>query len=569
MFNRFMRKYGRAISDEKERVGFYRLYIAKTVMWALCIALLVAMAVLAIVVSGNCAGESLVTCALVVMSCEALVFVTSVILSLVLGEKYRGVLRRAPSDDEMPEIIEYRKKVYESIRKLDKATSIAWVFLTIGIIAPMICFIIDFSVNIDSTDFSFISHIGLIASVVCVATFAVIISVCTYRARAKGCAPEMAAAREAEIIDKMNGVKHEYRLEADKNAFGSKYLLPNTELYAKFDELSLKQQGVIVPSIMAALAAIICWVIFANVNPILYIYRGYLFPVLSTVMFLAIVVYQIPLGKKIGNIEKQQKSELEKYPMYEKNLKLFQMYESFAKGKGRIFPVAVIASIIVAWVFAAVFPNTWLSATVLVFYVIGAFVHQAFFKKLRAQASVIENEIDDERDTATFSLNAPGAEESAKYTEAQAIVDHGTLKFENAPIAATDFLYAIGFGAPQGESCGKTAIWLGFDNETKRVCEIGGALTEADFETAEIAFGSEQCKFKALRFDYDGEYPKFSARKIQFPQKCYYDKIAKIIKFGELNTNGTLYRIFGNVYIGLTEDKELTSIIVTDVELRL
>lgn len=553
MFRGF-EKYARAISDDGERKSFYKLYCAKTLISAafyiLCIALVAEALIFAEAMK---AGDSVAPFAvfgitLVLWLCSAIAAFT---LWIIFRVKFAAVCRRAPSAEEMPEVVTYRQKTVETKKSLIKSLWWAMLLVVVGGIFFVVGVALDTVQNPDSSDLGIWSGVGIGVFSVCFFIFFFALLIFKSKQSAKGQTLEIQTEKEVKAIDSAQGRKHRYSLQEDGNAVTLRYLFPSPDLRAMAESLNSKRLTV---SLLSAIVSCIIGAAVALIffSPLIFDWKiaGYAFPVLISIVFIAVFFAVLPFVLKQSALEKTQKKILEDYSVYRKNLDLYRKYEKFSKGKGNIFLIICLASLICAYILAVLFPSELWSLLTAVPLFVGLFVNNLLISGLRKDAKLIEDEIDAEGKTVKFYLQNEESSDAAAE-----ISDDGFGK----TITTTQEKPACRL-----VSDGKFGCILGLNCQNKRVESLTLFFDDKILLTEEIP-APEESPAGRLYLDDERNYPPSFIRNIEFVSQCSYDPENKVLKVGE-NAANSLTKIFANVYVALDDDGSLLCLLLSGID---
>lgn len=170
-----------------------------------------------------------------------------------------------------------------------------------------------------------------------------------------------------------------------------KYLFPDAGLYAEAEAVRQKYTKIISAGlIVCAVAAVAVAAVFLFVDD----YIGYAMPAVFTIIFGGIIVFSLLPKRRLDDIERRQKSELENNPEYALNLEWYKVYQDFYRFKGKLYIIFAAVGIALGWVLAALFPASAWSLLTSVPVVAGLAVNNKFFNEMREKAAPIERDID-------------------------------------------------------------------------------------------------------------------------------------------------------------------------------
>ena len=210
---------------------------------------------------------------------------------------------------------------------------------------------------------------------------------------------EQQTEREASVIDRAQGRKHEYDMQSDPNLQTLKYRFPDKELYDEAEKVRKKYSKILTIGVIvfSAIAIIVAIGLIASQTIFGKNFIGYALPVALTAIMGSSILFSLPLKIKTNDVEKRQKENLESNPDYAKNLEWYRISEDFYKCKGKILSLFIAVSIALSWVLAVLFPSSAWSLLSLIPTVVGLIVNNKLVKDLRRKLIPIEREIEKER----------------------------------------------------------------------------------------------------------------------------------------------------------------------------
>ena len=399
MFEKWFAKYARAVDDQRERQWLYKKYRTKTIVSIIFYALCIAVIVLALALADYIDADW----ALAVMTVAIFAWIGFAVAALCLWisfkKTYGAILKRPADNAEMPEVTSYRQKTVED--KKSNIRKLWWAWLIFGICAVLFVVFIamDITQNPESEEFGIWGNAAfwvLLAGALVIA-FAYIISNALKQQQGKTI--EQQTESEAQAIDRAQGRRHDYNIQADPNLQTYKYLFPDKQLYAEAEAIRKKYSkilttGVIISAAIAVAAAILLLfsqdIFGAN-------FAGYAVPVALTAIFGGAIIFSLPMNAKLNDVEKRFKAELETNPEYAKNLEWYKLYAGFSKFKGKILYLFIAVSIVLGWILAILFPSSAWPLMSFVPLVAGLLINTKLVKDLRREAIPIEREIDAQR----------------------------------------------------------------------------------------------------------------------------------------------------------------------------
>lgn len=177
------------------------------------------------------------------------------------------------------------------------------------------------------------------------------------------------------------------------------YLFPDPELRKEAEKLS-KDYGIqlvcsaIASAVMAIVIICVCctgWVFQVRL-------LGFACPIFIGVTLSLTVLASLQPLAKLAKVEKAQKEALKKDPKYEKNLLLYQKYDSFTKARGKTVIIAALISFAVSLVIGALMPDKLWSAAGFLPMVGGVAFSNRFYAGFRQSAEQIQREIDEQEE---------------------------------------------------------------------------------------------------------------------------------------------------------------------------
>lgn len=396
MFEKWFAKYARAVSDDRERERLYKKYRAKTVASIIFSVLCIAMIALAYVLEPYIEEEWAFTIMTVLIFAWLGFGIAGICLWISFRRTYNSILKRSAYSGEMPEVTAYRQKVVDDKKSTFQKLWWAWVIFGICVVGFIVCMVMETIQNPDGEEpgvWGIVSFFVLLAGALTIA-FAYIIRNTIQLQQGKTF--EQQTEREVHAIDKAQGRKHEYDLQADPNLQTYKYLFPNKQLYAEAEEIRKKYfkattigiTVLAIISVVVILLLLLPGIFSGNTVP------SYVVPLVFTLLFGGAILCILPMNSKLTAVEKKQKAELESNPAYALNLKWYRLYENFQKFKGKVLPVLIAFGIVLGWVLAIIFPDSAWELLMFIPMVIGLLLHNKFVKELRQEAIPIESEID-------------------------------------------------------------------------------------------------------------------------------------------------------------------------------
>lgn len=393
MFERRFAKYARAISDEGEREWLYKKYRTKTIVsiifYVLCVA----------VIAGALALNPYIEqdWALAVMTVLIFAWIGFAVASLCLWisfkRTYSTILNRPSYAGEMPEVALYRQKVVKDKKSTFKKLWWAWLVFGICAVAFIALIAIDTIKNPDGEEMGVCGSVGTLLLLAGALTlfFAYLIS--AVLKQQKGKAIEQQTASEAEAIDRAQGRKIRYELQADVNAGIDKmytYLFPDEELRERAHAERKRRTKIMTPIIIIlgvmSIAALVVFLRFGLM--------GYPLPVMFTLLLGGTALLSVCTSGKLKAIESEQKKELESNPEYAKNLTWYNLNDNFHKFNGKIYFIFLAFSIALGWLLAILFPYEAWSLFAFVPILIFIVFNDKRVKALRPKVIPVEKEID-------------------------------------------------------------------------------------------------------------------------------------------------------------------------------
>ena len=393
MFEKWFAKYARAVSDEGERRSLYKKYAAKIialiVFYVLCAAALVGMIALE-----NYLNESWALYTVTALLCTWVISgIVALILWLSFKRAYREILNRPARSGEMPEVASYRQKVAQD--KKSTFRKLWWAWLVFGICAVVFIALIAVETikTPDGEEMGVFGSVGTLVLLAGVLTLFFAYFINAVLKQQKGKAIEQQTASEAEAIDRAQGRKIKYELQADVNAGIDKmyiYLFPDEELRERANAERKRRTKIMTPIIIIlgvmSIAALVVFLRFGLM--------GYPLPVMFTLLFGGTSLLSVCTGGKLKEIESEQKRELESNPEYAKNLEWYNLNDNFHKFNGKIYYICLAFAIVLGWVLAILFPYDAWSLFAFLPILIFIVFNNKMVKDMRQKVIPIENEID-------------------------------------------------------------------------------------------------------------------------------------------------------------------------------
>lgn len=393
MFEKWFAKYARAVSDEGERRSLYKKYAAKIialiVFYVLCAALLVGMFALE-----NHLNESWALYSVTALLCTWIISgIVALILWLSFKRAYREILNRPARSDEMPEVASYRQKVVQDKKSTFRKLWWAWIVFGICAVAFIALIAVETIKNPDGEEMGAYGSVGtlLLLAGVLALSFAYIINAALKQS--KGKAIEQQTASEAAAIDRAQGRKIRYELQADVNAQVEKmytYLFPNEDLRERAHAERKRRTKIMTPIIIIlgvmSIAALVVFLRFGLM--------GYPLPVMFTLLLGGTALWSACTGGKLKAIESEQKRELESNPEYAKNLEWYNLNYNSKKIISKIYLICLAFAIVIGWVLGVLFPYGAWSLFAFLPILIFIVFNNKMVKDMRQKVIPIENEID-------------------------------------------------------------------------------------------------------------------------------------------------------------------------------
>lgn len=393
MFEKWFAKYARAVSDEGERRSLYKKYAAKIIaliaFYVLCAALLVGMIALEEYLNESWALYTVTAllCAWIISGMVAL------ILGLSFKRAYREILARPARSDEMPEVASYRQKVVQD--KKSTFRKLWWAWLVFGICAAVFIALIavDTIKNPDGEEMGVFGSVGTLVLLAGVLTLFFAYLIDALLKQQKGKAIEQQTAPEAEAIDKAQGRKIKYELQADVNVGIDKmyiYLFPDESLRERAHAERKRRTKIMTPIIIIlGVMSIVALVIFLRFG-----LMGYPLPVMFTLLLGGTALLSACTGGKLKAIESEQKRELEFKPEYSKHLEWYNLNYNSKKIISKIYLICLAFAIVSGWVLAVLFPYGAWSLFAFLPILIFIVFNNKMVRDMRQKVIPIENEID-------------------------------------------------------------------------------------------------------------------------------------------------------------------------------
>lgn len=397
MLKNLFAKYARAVSDERLRAELYNKFRFKVISLVVFLVLCVAMLV-------ECFFFDTITdpaqfeAAVVAFGITLLLWLAAAVAWIVSAIKfrltYREILSAPAYAGEMPEVVSYRGKV-RSAGKLTKPVIVGIIFLAAGIIFMIAAIFYDVFTNPDSEELGLLTNISIYVFAACLLVFLLAVYFSSYKKSAEGKTVELQTEGESIAIDAAQGREHKYSLREDNNARSLRYLFPDENLRKEAEDIRAKMQKTSLIAVIASavVALVLCGALFL---PFIcgFEWSGYCIPIIYVAVAAAAIISSLPYGRKLAKLEKLQKEQLESDPALELNLRVYRLYEAYSKGKGRAIYICCAVALILAILFAALFPETLISLVSIVAMWAGIILNYVFLSQLRKQCLPIEREID-------------------------------------------------------------------------------------------------------------------------------------------------------------------------------
>ena len=548
MFEKGFAKYGRAVSDERERHWLYKKYRTKTIVSFVFYVLCIAVVVLILALSDFMEEEWAV---LLIM---ALIFtwigfsIATACLCLSFRKMYHYILTRPASSDEIPQITSYRQKTVAEKKSAFKRLGWAWILFGLSLVGFIVCIVMEVIENPDSEAYGIWGNTGV--WLLLIGLVVILLSNAFYYLfnQQKGKTVEQQTAEEAKVIDRIQGRKQQYDLQSDPNFQSFKYLFPNRELYAEAETFKKKYQKTLASGfIVVSLLSIVIVLVLVSLTPLI----GYVLPIVFTLCFGLLFLALLPRIIKLNALEKKQKTELETNPAYAKNYEWYQLYDNFSKFKGKIYIIFVVVGIVLSWILAIIYPEEGWSFTGLIPIVIGLAINNKLVKNLRQQAILIEKEIDRvnlKLHDVSFVFKEGDADESMRI-----IYDKDGLSYEKNQTAPITLYLGESYICLEVEPA---------DGKVVNLTLMKMYLEEINEKTISvpktIQTGTLYAEIGTLE---DG-----TCWRINFTGSDYYDPVRKSYLVGEIDDQQPCFKIFNNGYVQLSKEGMLTGIIITEIE---
>ena len=547
MFEKLFAKYARAVNDGREREYLFKKFKVKTVVSFVFYALCAAIIILALVLSESIEQDWALILFTVVIFAWIGFAIASLCLWISFKKTYNEILKRPAAPNEMPEITAYRQKSVQEKKSSFKKLWWAWLALAVSIAAFFVCIIMETIKNPDSEEFGVWGGVGCAILCVGVLTIAFAYVINSAVRQQKGNTFEQQTESEARAIDKAQGRKHAYKLEADKNLQSYKYLFPNRELYEKAEEIRKKNVEINKYALIALVLIIIpAIILFLCSEKLGQDVSGYAFPAVFTFIYAWVILFALPLNRKLVALENMQKKELEANPEYAKNLEWYKLYKDFSKFKGKVIVIFVILSIALGWVLAVLFPTAPWSLLSIIPSFIGLFIHNLLIKDLRKKAIPIEAEIDKKElalDKKSEELDRERNDLAQK--RGDSLMCKGNESGEITLYLEDKYICM--------EIDGKTGRVLNFSSMVMFLSDIPKGEISPPENAIDGALYAEI--FSVFGFCW----------RINFAGAEQYDEKSKIYLVGERDEALPWYRIFKNAYVQLDEENRLRCVLFTEI----
>lgn len=555
MLDRFFVKYARAVSDEGERRSLRKLYFAKTISMILFYALCLLFLGEALLLEGPISRDE--SWAVILLCLTLLLWLAAVIVALTLffvfRIRYNGILNRAPTEGEPPEVTSYRQKTAAAGKSLWKSIRFSVFLLIFGVVVLVVGCILDGIYHPEAEGPTLVSHVSIWIFAATLLIFSFTLLFTQIKRSAAGKTAELQTEKEAKAIDAAQGRKHEYSLEEDNNAQNYKYLFPDPVYRAEIEALSKKQIKTTLLSLAASCAlGLVVAILFFTHLVFEWALPGYAYPVFATIAFLGTFLPLIPTIHRQNVLEKLQKRELETYSVYEKNLALYRKYASFSRGKGKIQILFYAASVLLGYGLAVAFPHGYWSFFALPLLFAGLFANTALVKGLRKEAIPLEEEIDRAFSQAVgfrFSENDPVFYQNRDASGEKEKSSEKTENDENEMQSGSSFRLLFGSGS------------FGLDAKTKRISDI--SITGTELAVRKSLSIPQNTTMGGLYLDDNRSYPEVFSREIPLSLALSYDPEQKLLQLGE-HIDAPCYKIFRNAYAQL-EDGNLCYLLLSGI----
>lgn len=553
MFKNWFAKYARAVSDEREREWLYKKYCAKTVVSTIFYVLCVLVIVLALVLEPYINQDWAVIIMAVLIFSWIGFAIASLCLWISFKSMYKSILNRPAYSGEMPEVTSYRQKVVKDKKSTFKSLWWAWVIFGICVVGFIACMAVEVIQNPDSEAFGvwgIVSFFVLFAGALTIA-LAYIINVTIKQQQGK--TVEQQTEGEASKIDQAQGRKHEYNVQSDPNLQTFKYIFPDKQLYDEAEAVRKKYTKILTVGVIVYSALAIVAVILLAASPSIFGKNliGYAMPVALSVIMGSTILFSLPLKIKMYDVEKRQKEKLETNPDYAKNLEWYRISEDFNKFKGKILFIFIGVSIVIGWVLAILFPSSAGSVLSFVPMIIGLVINNKLVKDLRQKLIPIEREIDREQNllrNVRFTVKEGEADENIR------IYYDGDSLMCDAEADGDIVLYF-----------GEAVFCMKVDGETCRTVRFSsGQMYLEDVTKEKIATPQNVCD-GSLFISMSQQLEKNTCWRIDFKGSERYDSESKNLIVGNISDELSVYRIFKNFYVQLSDDGELLAILCTDI----
>lgn len=417
MFEKSFVKYARAIWDENERRRMYKLHAAKTVAGGVFFLSLIVFVIIAYAFRSQIeAGDSAaLTAVLIIILFICVASVVAVLVAeIVFNVKFSRILRRAPSEGEPPEFVSYRQKMAETKKRTAKAGVIPVLLMVAGFVCLVVMLLADFAINPGSERLTWIGITGIVLLGAFIVAAIIVSVVTTVKSASSENPAETDTEKEEKAIDEAQGREYIPSPKTDADSRMYRYMFPDEELRSEAERIRKKKSVAAFIAIIVFCAAFILVIVLLDaqqdnggiaINDII----GFAFPGFVTALFISVLLVVLPFAPKLSALKKRQRAELESNPRYAKHLIVFDKYEAFRKGKGRIKYVFAGISLVLGYALAIAFPSLVWSMTCLIPLFAGALLHCKLLLEMRRETFPIEEEID--RDLAEKEKQAGSSSE--------------------------------------------------------------------------------------------------------------------------------------------------------------
>lgn len=401
-------KYARAIDNARERRELHKRYLTRNILFTLTLVLLIVSVILmSFLPDPETAAEipPIFYAILGLLVAAIASGIASLVSHIRFRQAFREILARPPMGDTPTE-------AYRAAMQKEESPQRKWpVFVLIAA-----CLVGGVMIGIDAAreQEEVFTPMTIAAGCIILAGILFYFVISVLRAQKQQNFEQNVGDVVADI-DAGQGRKTKYNPAYDRNAQTLRYLYPTETLrvvaeqqkmlYAK--RLSI---GLVVGLVIGAVVGVIACtsLLFSQQQ-----YIGYLFPLVVSVMTVAIIISIWSPARKLSRLDKQQYELLDE--QYADNRRIFDMYRRFSATWGRFLYGALIACLLAAFVIAIFLPKQSWSVLTVVPMLGAVFLYNRAFAGLRQSVRPIEDAID--RKAVEAAAEADGAPTVAEPAE--------------------------------------------------------------------------------------------------------------------------------------------------------